>query len=80
MIKMITNVIWSLVFLNSTLVAKDLSNLYTRSDLKYWQGRFSDNIRWNFNNLIFVNLTANEKRLVGRVKLHLPLSAFCLQG
>lgn len=55
--------------------AWDLGDLYTEAYLQYWKGRYTDNIRWNFDHLILGNLTPMERRRLGTVRLQFPLKA-----
>ncbi|MCH7965710.1 MAG: hypothetical protein IH852_17435 [Bacteroidetes bacterium] len=50
-----------------------ISYLYEYSDLEYWQDQYSENVRWNFRNVIFENLTRDERKFIGYVDMELPL-------
>ena len=64
----------SLLF--ATLIqAADLSSLYDDDFLQYWRDRYTDNLLWNFNNLVIGSLTEAERRQLGTVRLQLPLRA-----
>lgn len=51
------------------------TQLYDDETLEYWQGRYRENVQWNFDNLIVGNLTPQERRRLGRVDLQMPLRA-----
>lgn len=53
----------------------DLGDLYTEEHLQYWKGRYTDNIRWNFDHLILGKLTPAERDRLGPVRLAFPLKA-----
>jgi hypothetical protein len=52
-----------------------LGDLYSNKILRHWQGRYPQNIQWNFDNLVLGKLTPRERRRVGNVKLDFPLHA-----
>jgi hypothetical protein len=55
------------------VAGKDLSNLYEPNTLVYWQGRYSKNIQYNFENVIRANLEPNERTALKTVQLRFPL-------
>ncbi|SHE81735.1 hypothetical protein SAMN02745206_00891 [Desulfacinum infernum DSM 9756] len=57
------------------LRAMNLDELYPRQVLQYWQGRYRDNLEWNFRNVVLANLTAAERRRVEGTSLDIPLIA-----
>ena len=48
-------------------------SIYDQAMLKYWQTRYPENIRWNFENTILRNLISDELRILRTVKLEFPL-------
>ena len=59
----------------TVLASNDLSDLYDDQTLRYWKGRYENNLRWNFDNLVLGSLTPAERRQLGNVQLDLPLRA-----
>ncbi len=55
------------------VAGKDLSNLYEPDTLAYWQGRYSRNIQFNFENVIRSNLEPKELTALKTVQLKFPL-------
>jgi hypothetical protein len=51
------------------------AGLYSNSTLSYWQGRYSENILWNFNNSIWRELSAQEKNRLRNLEIVFPLTA-----
>jgi hypothetical protein len=54
-------------------LAQNLSKMYSASELQYWQTRYPENIRWNFQNLILDKLTPAEYKTLGRVNIECPI-------
>ncbi len=52
--------------------ASYLETFYPERTLTYWQSRYPDNVRWNFDHLLMKHLTAEERRAVGSVELQFP--------
>jgi hypothetical protein len=55
--------------------ASNLETFYPERTLTFWQSRYPDNVRWNFDNLLIKNLTAGERQAIGSVALQFPLIA-----
>ncbi|MGD9010359.1 MAG: M48 family metalloprotease [Desulfobacteraceae bacterium] len=55
--------------------AANLETFYPARTLTFWQSRYPDNVRWNFDNLLIKNLTAGERQAIGSVALQFPLIA-----
>ena len=55
--------------------ASYLETFYPARTLTYWQSRYPDNVRWNFDNLLIKNLTAEERQAIGSIDLQFPLIA-----
>lgn len=55
--------------------ARGLADLYTDDVLRHWQGRYPQNIEWNFQNLVLGSLTPRERARVEGVTLAFPLRA-----
>ena len=58
-----------------SVLAADLSGLYSDHTLQYWQGKYAPHMQWNFKKLVLGSLTPDERRTVGRVRLEMPLRA-----
>jgi hypothetical protein len=54
---------------------KDFSTLYDEATLSYWQTRYPDNVRWNFENLLLQKMTPDERRTLDDTRLEFPLVA-----
>ena len=54
------------------VASKDLSNLYEPNTLVYWQGRYSKNIEYNFENVIRANLEPKELAALKTAQLKFP--------
>ena len=61
------------LFLPQFLAAKDLSGLYDQGKLKYWQGRYSENLLWNYRNVILPVLIPQDRNALRGLKIRFPL-------
>lgn len=66
-----------ILFMPVTVYAVDwqLGDLYSNQVLKEWQGKYPNNIQWNFDNLVLGKLTPRERQRLGHVALNFPLRA-----
>jgi arsenate reductase-like glutaredoxin family protein len=61
-----------IMMLTTSALAGDLSGLYDQSTLRYWQNRYSQNIRWNFENVVLKVLNRSEYQALSNVSLRFP--------
>ena len=54
-------------------IEKDFGSLYEEATLAYWQTRYSENVHWNFSNLLLQRLMPEEHHMLRDVQLQFPL-------
>ena len=55
--------------------AQNVSDMYSDDTLRYWQPRYAENFRWNFENAVLPKLDAAERRSLAGVQFRFPLKA-----